>query len=213
MLDVLIHIGNLLLGINFILFFIKMRKISRAILVFTLYLLSILIIQITSVYLRSQSTNNLYLSHYYFILQFIFLSIFYLEIINNTFQRKVIKISVPICLITLGIQYYFNNDLLVKFNLFEIFITSFLIIIFSMFHFYNILNEKRKYYYLNTGILLYLFGSTVLFISGNLITRLDLAPSKIVWILNSFLYIIYQFFILLEWREIFLNKEKSNYDK
>ncbi len=190
-----------------------MRKISRAILVFTLYLLSILIIQITSVYLRSQSTNNLYLSHYYFILQFIFLSIFYLEIINNSFQRKVIKISIPICLISLSIQYYFNEDLLVKFNLFEIFITSFLIIIFSMFHFYNILNEKRKYYYLNTGILLYLFGSTVLFISGNLITRLDLAPSKIVWILNSFLYIVYQFFILLEWREIFLNKEKSNYDK
>lgn len=190
-----------------------MRKISRAILVFTLYLLSILIIQITSVYLRSQSINNLYLSHYYFILQFIFLSIFYLEIINNTFQRKVIKTSVPICLISLGIQYYFNEDLLVKFNLFEIFITSFLIIIFSMFHFYNILNEKRKYYYLNTGILLYLFGSTVLFISGNLITRLDLAPSKIVWILNSFLYIVYQVFILLEWREIFLNKEKSNYDK
>ncbi len=213
MLDLLIHIGNLLLGINFILFFIKMKKISRAILVFTLYLLCILIIQITSVYLRSQSINNLYLSHYYFILQFIFLSIFYLEIINNTFQRKVIKISVPICLISLSIQYYFNHDLLVKFNLFEIFITSFLIIIFSMFHFYNILNEKRKYYYLNTGILLYLFGSTVLFISGNLITRLDLAPSKIVWILNSLLYIVYQFFILLEWREIFLNKEKSNYDK
>ena len=82
-----------------------------------------------------------------------------------------------------------------------------------MFHFYNILNEKKKYYYLNTGILLYLFGSTVLFISGNLITRLDLAPSKIVWILNSLLYIVYQFFILLEWREIFLNKGKSNYDK
>jgi hypothetical protein len=77
-----------------------------------------------------------------------------------------------------------------------------------MFHFYNILNEKKRYYYLNTGILLYLFGSTVLFMSGNLISRLDLALSKIVWILNLLLYIVYQIFILLEWREIFYKKNK-----
>ncbi len=214
MFEIIIYIGYFLLGINFILFAIKLnKKMPRSFYIFTFYLLVMIVIQFFTSYLKSIHKNNLYLSHFYFILQFILLSFFYLEIIKNPFQRKVIKIAVPFCLTLLGLQYYLNEELLHKFNLFEIFVTSFLIIIFSMFHFYNILNEKKKYYYLNTGILLYLFGSTVLFISGNLITRLDLAPSKIIWILNSVLYIVYQVFILLEWKEIFLNKEKLDYDK
>jgi len=205
--EFIIYIGYLLLGINFILFAIKLnKKMPRFFFVFTIYLLVMIIIQAYTSYLKSIHQNNLFLSHFYFILQFLLLSIFYLEIVNNDFQKKIIKIAVPSCLIILGVQYYFNTDLFYKFNLFEIFITSFLIIIFSMFHFYNILNEKKKYYYINTGILLYLFGSTVLFISGNLISKLDLAPSKIVWILNSVLYIVYQVFILIEWREIFIKK-------
>jgi hypothetical protein len=205
--EFIIYIGYLLLGINFILFAIKLnKKMPRSFFVFTIYLLVMIIIQAYTSYLKSIHLNNLFLSHFYFILQFLLLSLFYLEILNNDFQKKIIKIAVPSCLIILGIQYYFNPDLFYKFNLFEIFITSFLIIIFSMFHFYNILNEKKKYYYINTGILLYLFGSTVLFISGNLISKLDLAPSKIVWILNSVLYIVYQVFIVIEWREIFIKK-------
>lgn len=207
MFEFIIYIGYLLLGINFILFAIKLnKKMPRSFFVFTIYLLVMIIVQAYTSYLKSIHQNNLFLSHFYFILQFLLLSIFYLEIVNNDFQKKIIKIAVPSCLIILGVQYYFNTDLFYKFNLFEIFITSFLIIIFSMFHFYNILNEKKKYYYINTGILLYLFGSTVLFISGNLISKLDLAPSKIVWILNSVLYIVYQVFILIEWREIFIKK-------
>jgi hypothetical protein len=209
LLKIIIYIGYLLLGINFILFAIKLnKKRPRSVYIFTFYLLVMIVIQFFTNYLSNIGQNNLYLSHYYFIFQFILLSLFYLEIINNSYQRKIIKIAIPFCLVVLGIQYFFNNDLYEKFNLLEIFITSFLLIIFSMFHFYNILNEKKRYYYLNTGILLYLFGSTVLFMSGNLISRLDLALSKIVWILNLLLYIVYQIFILLEWREIFYKKNK-----
>jgi hypothetical protein len=214
LLKIIIYIGYLLLGINFILFAIKLnKKRPRSVYIFTFYLLVMIVIQFFTNYLSNIGQNNLYLSHYYFIFQFILLSLFYLEIINNSYQRKIIKIAIPFCLVVLGIQYFFNNDLYEKFNLLEIFITSFLIIIFSMFHFYNILNEKKRYYYLNTGILLYLFGSTVLFMSGNLISRLDLALSKIVWILNLLLYIVYQIFILLEWREIFIKKTNRIYDK
>lgn len=198
----------MLLGINFIIFLLKFNKLPRALFIFTFYLFVMFVIQISSVYLRSQKIPNLHLSHYYFIAQFIILSFFYFEIIKNPFQRKIIKISVPSCTLLLGVQYYFNNDLFHGFNLFEIFITSFLLIIFSMFHFYNILNEKKKYYYINTGILLYLFSSTVLFIFGNLISKLDKKPSEIIWVLNAFLYIVYQILILKEWWNCFL-KQKS----
>jgi len=161
--------------------------------------------------LSGEGKNNLYLSHVYFISQFVILSLFFLEILESKLQKRVVKISVPLCLIVLGIQYYYDNELLYRFNLFEIFITSFLLIIFSMFHFYNILNENKKYYYINAGILLYLFGSTVLFISGNLIATFEISSSEIVWMLNSFLYIVYQIFILIEWWKMFI--EKTNMKK
>ncbi|MCO6173922.1 hypothetical protein NHF50_02580 [Flavobacterium sp. NRK F10] len=75
-----------------------------------------------------------------------------------------------------------------------------------MFHFYNILNEKRTYYYINMGILIYLFGSTVVFLSGNIISVLNFSTSKIIWELNSVLYVIYQILIMVEWFNIRIKK-------
>lgn len=205
-LNLLIYIGYFILFINLILFIKGFRVKTKALNLFTIYLLVIFIIQITSGVLFNLKIDNLYLSHFYFVFQFIILSFFYYEILNNIFQRKVIKIVVPLCLIILGVQYYFNLDLFYKFNLFEIFITSFFVIIFSMFHFYNMLNEKRVYYYLNTGIFIYLFGSTFLFITGNLINSLTDSFRGIIWILNAILYILYQIFIFVEFKNNFEKK-------
>ena len=185
----------------------------KAFTIFTLYLIVMFLIQMSSEIYIYNKEDNLFLSHYYFILQFILLSFFYIYILDNNFQKNIIKVSVPTCLIILGIQYYLNNNLFYTFNLFEVFITSFLLIIFSMFHFYNILNEKKEYYYINTGILLYLFSSTVLFICGNLISKLDRKPSEIIWILNAFLYIIYQLLIFKEWWDFFLKKTNKENDE
>lgn len=210
-LETLIYIGYLVLFINIIMY-IKGFSIKRkAFNIFTLYLIVMFLIQMSSEIYIYKKENNLFLSHYYFILQFILLSYFYISILDNNFQKNIIKVSVPTCLIILGVQYYLNNELFDTFNLFEVFITSFLLIIFSMFHFYNILNEKKEYYYINTGILLYLFSSTVLFIFGNLISKLDKKPSEIIWVLNAFLYIVYQVLIFKEWWDFFLKqKNKKN---
>lgn len=181
----------------------------RSFYVFTFYLFVILCIQILASYLKNLGINNLYLSHYYFILQFLLLSYFYYQVLENDFQKKIIKITVPLCLLILGIQYWCNFELFYKFNLFEIFITSFLLIIFAMFHFYNILNEKRIYYYINSGVFIYLFGSTFLFITGNLINTLTNDFRNIIWILNGLLYIIYQIYIFIELKQSFLNRSKK----
>jgi positive regulator of sigma E activity len=69
------------------------------------------------------------------------------------------------------------------------------------------LNEKKEFYFLNVGILMYLFGSTVLFLVGNLTASLSLKWSKIPWILNAFLYVMYQILILIEWKKSFYKKE------
>ncbi|MEO8235630.1 MAG: hypothetical protein ABI549_09475 [Flavobacterium sp.] len=105
------------------------------------------------------------------------------------------------------IQYIVDPNSFFEFNLFEIFITSFPIIIYSTFFLYNSLNEKKDFYYINLGILIYLFGSTVLFLVGNLVAKLDNNLNDIPWILNSVLYIIYQLFILVEWKNNFSEKQ------
>ncbi|MGV7108081.1 hypothetical protein [Flavobacterium sp. U410] len=52
------------------------------------------------------------------------------------------------------------------------------------------------------GILIYLFGSTVVFLSGNIIIVLNSSAGKVIWGLNSVLYAIYQVLIMIEWFNI-----------
>lgn len=201
------YIGYFLLGTNFILFLLGLKKfVSRSYFIFTFYLSIIIIIQFFTAFFKRNGINNLFLSHLYFVFQFIILSFFYLSILKNKKQKKIVKYSLLLCPLILVIQYIFNPELFLRFNLLEIFLTSFLLIIFSMFHFYNILNEKRTYYYINMGILIYLFGSTVVFLSGNIISVLNFSTSKIIWELNSVLYVIYQILIMVEWFNIRIKK-------
>ncbi|AWM12796.1 hypothetical protein DI487_02190 [Flavobacterium sediminis] len=203
----LTYIGYFLLGTNFILFLLGLKKfVSRSYFIFTFYLSIIIIIQFFTAFFKRNGINNLFLSHLYFVFQFIILSFFYLSILKNKKQKKIVKYSLLLCPLILVIQYIFNPELFLRFNLLEIFLTSFLLIIFSMFHFYNILNEKRTYYYINMGILIYLFGSTVVFLSGNIISVLNFSTSKIIWELNSVLYVIYQILIMVEWFNIRIKK-------
>ena len=150
--------------------------------------------------------QNLFLSHFYFIGQFIILSFFYLAILKEDYQKKAIKLCLVFVLMILVIQYAYDTSLFFKFNMLEISITSFLLIIYAAFHFYNMLNEKKEFYYVNIGILMYLFGSTILFLVGNLTISLSKKMSLITWILNSILYIIYQILILIEWKKSYYKK-------
>ncbi|MDI5896104.1 hypothetical protein [Flavobacterium algoritolerans] len=205
--QILAYIGYLILLLNLLLFFIRFSDQGKAYKIFTLYLGLVFVVQILAEILIQQKRNNLFLSHFYFIGQFVALSIFYLTILKKVdLQKKIVKGGLISGLLFLGIQFVNDNTLFFKFNLFEIVITSFLLIVFASFHFYNLLNEKKEFYYINMGILIYLFGSTILFLVGNLMTSLSPKINKIPWILNSFLYIIYQLFILIEWKKNFSKK-------
>ena len=205
--DFFADIGYFILLINVILFIKGFSNNGKAFKIFALYSVLIFIIQIIVNILNYLKINNLFLSHFYFIFQFLLLSFFYFTILKVNFQKKIIKILLFLCPLILIIQYIIDPNLFFEFNLFEIFITSFPIIIYSTFYLYNLLNEKRDFYYINLGILIYLFGSTVLFLVGNLVAKLDNNFNDIPWILNSALYIIYQLFILVEWKNNFSKKK------
>ncbi|WKL44772.1 hypothetical protein [Flavobacterium sp. ZE23DGlu08] len=204
---VLVNIGYLILFFNLILFIKGFANQGKAYKIFTWYLGVVFTIQIISNIFMRMNTNNLFLSHFYFIGQFILLSFFYITVLKEEFQKKLVKAGLVIGLLALSIQYAYDTSLFFKFNLFEIFITSFLLIIYATIHFYNMLNEKKEFYYVNVGLLIYLLGSTILFLVGNLTAILSPKMSLFTWILNALLIIINQFFILIEWKKSFYKKE------
>ena len=197
--EIFADIGYLLQFINCLLLFKGISNKTTIHKIFFVYCFSMFIIQIVSKVLFELSINNIFLSHFYFVFQFILLSYFYYFLLNDRFQRKLIKIVFIVCLSLLGIQYAIYPSTFFTFNLFEIFIMSLPIMIYSTFHLYNLLNKEKYFYYINIGLLLYLFGSTIVFLSYRLLSMIASSEvTNITWSLNIYMYVIYQLFILKE---------------
>ena len=204
--SLLANVSHIMLFMNIVLFFIGFAKNGKAHKIFAIYLLIIFIGEMTSKIMIYRKYENLSMSHYYFILQFIFLSLFYLEILTVEIQKKIIKIGLIVVPIVLAIQYSLNPKLIFIFNLLEVFICSLSIVIYATFHFYNMLSQQKKYYYINIGILIYLFGSTVIFLAGNVILTGNNQIGFLLFIINISLYILYLTLIFIEWRKNYYNK-------
>lgn len=198
--DILSKTSNLVLAINIILYFKRYRKNSIAFKIFTNYLLFIFIIQLVSGYLRLNKENNLYLSHYYFIGQFIFLSLFYLFSEKKKLFKNGIRIILLLGLVSIGIYYLKNPQAYFSFNLFEIAITSIPLILFSFYFFIKkIDSDNHKFIYLNSGFFLYVSCSTLLFSAGNINSSIK----NIIWYSNLVLYLLYQLLVFIEWYKNF----------
>lgn len=202
-------IALFVLFINCILYFKSFSNNGKAFKIIAVYLGVEFLIEIALRVVVRYGYENLFLSHFYFILQFILLSFFYLDVLKEKFQKMLVKIVLVLCLIALAIQYSILPEMINKFNLFEIFITSFPLITYATCYLYNMLNEKRKFYYINIGILIYLFGSSTIFLSGNIINVISPEFSSNCWLFNSILYLFYQVLILIEWKK---NYSKLNKD-
>lgn len=201
--------STVLLIINVALFvWLAIKSKFKVHIILALYLVTIFIIQIYGAWLAFNGIYNLFGSHYYFILQLLWLSYFYYEICRLPVQKKIIRYSVIGCLIVLAIQYSLKPELYFTFNELEVFLCSYLLIIYALFHFYNLLGAKRKFLFFNIGLFVYLFGSTILFLVGNLNLILNLG--NINTELNRLIYTIFQLFILTEGIYIFFTLNAIN---
>lgn len=202
----------LLLSINALLFVLlaaKTKKKTHTILM--VYLLAIFGVQMYSAWLAFNGNYNLHVSHFYFVFQLIILGYFYYIISIQTLQKNLIKYSLILCLLILGVQYAITPETYYKFNNLEIFLTSYLLIIYTLFHFYNLLSAKKTFLFFNIGLFFYLFGSTVLFLLGNLSGIIDI--KAINFDINNILYIIFQAFIFIEWIQLYFKKERNKTKK
>lgn len=204
--EILADIGYLLLLINCIILGKNILNKTKELKVFFVYNVLMFIIQMITAVLFYYSINNLFLSHFYFIGQFILVSYFYYLLIEESFQRKIIYIVSPLSLLLVGIQYAFESENFFRLNLFEIFMMSLPLIIYATFHLYNLLTKEKRFYYITTGLIIYLFGSTAVFLTYKFSSSIDkLSTTKYIWHFNLCLYIVYQLFILKD-----LLSNKSN---
>lgn len=175
---------------------------SVTLLYLLLYLGTCAVVMVISSILAYHSLDNLHYSHFYFISQFVFLSLFYRTFFNQI-QRKIVIFVLLLVITVLLIQYISNPLLINQFNLFEIFITSLPLVIYSIFHLYNSLSKKGEYMFINSGILVYITTSTLIFILGNYLSDHHNETIIKIWLINKTLYVVYLVLILIEWKKTF----------
>lgn len=207
MIDFLIYSGYLILLINLILYLISFFRKGKANVFFICYLLFVFVMQVSMEIMYHLKINNLFAVNIFFIGQMILLGFFYNSLFTIKRQKIFVKSSLLISLIILVLQFVLDSGQFLKFNLFEITLTSLLIVVFALIHFYNMLTEDKKFYYVSFGVVFYLLASTVLFLIGNLSLGLSNDMKSLIWSSNAFLIVVYQFSILYEWKVSFSNRD------
>ncbi len=167
-----------------------------------MYLTLCLVVQLYSRHLHDQGENNLYLSHYFFTGQFIFLNLFFLQILHLKKIKKLIlfiTITIPLSFI---IYFFSNEEAYREWSELEIALTSIPLLIYSFYFFIKKIdnNKDKKYIYFNSGFFVYTLCSTLIFILGNIGSR---ELKLFVWDINQFLYLTFQILIFIEWYKNF----------
>jgi hypothetical protein len=207
LIKIFIYTGYLILALNTFLFFKNYRKNLVAFKLFAIYLALTLIVQLSSRYLSFYKLNNLHLSHYYFIGQFLLLSLFFKTVLEKKVLKKAISIILISVLIALSIYYVINPSHYNRFNIFEILITSVPLIVYCFFFFIQTIDgTNKKFIYIISGLFLYILCSTLLFTAGNL----DNDTRDVIWWSNTILYLVYQVLIFIEWyKHLRKNSDKT----
>lgn len=203
-------IGLFLLFINSFLFF-KSRKDKDVV---YKYIMFYLIIQFVVEFCCNligilYPNENFFLSHYYFVIQFIMLSLFFNKVIINKYLKKIVYFNLVSVLLFLSVQYYQTPSLYWEFNYFEIGVTSILLIVYAIVYFYENIKATYKYHYFCIGLTFYLTSSSLIFLTGNTQLVFKTEPVYLdIWIFNSLFFILFQILIYKEW--VFLVKKEKH---
>lgn len=205
MYNILIYSGYFILFLNLLLFGFSFCRHHMGNFYFLSYLLFSCIMQFCMELCYHLRVENLFLMNSFFIGQLILLGLFYKSLVKIKGQRNFVNYTIVLVLALIAISYIIDPSLFFKFNLFEIAFSSIVIVLFAFLHLYNMLSEKKEYYFVTVGLISYMLGSTVLYIVGNLAITLSANFRMFSFKLNAFLFILYQFFILFEWFKSFKN--------
>ena len=198
-------ITTLFLIFNTLFYLICFKKKKKVFRIFCLYLILMSGVQILSIFIgKVLHKPNLFLSHFYFISQFLILSFFYYHLLKS---KIVFLIIIPVFLF-LGYQYLFDHSLVNKYNVIGIALTQLILMIYSILYLYRSLNGEAEFLIVNIGLFLYLISSTLIFASGNLVfnEKISEALNFLLVNLKRILYFVFQILIFIEWRKNYYKK-------
>lgn len=208
---IIVYLGYLILLVNVIAYSNTRLQKSKEYKVFLIYLVTTLLIQIVGASLAENTIDNLFLSHYYFISQFIILSIFYRVLLKGKRVKQLVTFIFFLVLIIISVNFLIEPSIYFQFSLLEVTVCSIPLVIYSLIYFFQSLdNNNKKYLYITSGMFAYLLCSTLIFLSGNYVSPTKTFWYRFIWIMNVSLYAIYQALIFIEWYKHFRKKELSS---
>lgn len=187
---------SVVLPVLYLLGFVKYGKAFKA---FTIYLSFIALIQIVVFYYSLNKWNNIFLFHFYFIGQFLFLSYFYYLLLKS----KWVLVLIGLCSLILAYTYIEDPTIYNQYHSFGAVLTHSLMVIFALVYYYRSLSKKSDFIYVNAAILIYFLSSTLYYASGNLVINLGL-PKKTqhyIGLVNDVLYALFLVLIYIEWHK------------
>ena len=190
-----------------ILFFIGFAVNGRAYKCFTMYLTFIAIIQIIAYLYVSKKIDNTFLFHYYFMGQFLFLSIFYYVLLKKWWVYVLSSI-----LFTVLLLYYFVNPSIInEYHTYGVTTTQTVIVVYALAYYYKSLTGKAYMLLINSGVLIYLMVSVLFFASNNLLIELEVSKEtqKYIGLFNEVSYLVFLILIFIEWYRNFRVKTKT----
>jgi hypothetical protein len=205
----LFNISTVLVIINFILYLRGFNLFSKAYNVYTIYLGISSLILIWAAYTFANKIPNGFLTQGYLHVRFIFISIFYYLLFKNLNFKKAIKTIMIIYALIFIIKYSININSFFSYSLLEAFLCNFFIAIFSSVYFYQMLNERKNFYYINTASIIFSFGGSIFFLSANLSSVYYNSISTLALNINSFFVIIISIFVFIEWKTNFQKLPKK----
>lgn len=190
--------GIIILILNTLFFLISYLIKDKGNIYFILYMVLCLFIQLFSTMLFDMKENNLFLSHYLFIGQFIFLSLLFAKLLDKKRVKNSILLLIPLISIPFIVYNIQFPEKYKAWNVLEIGLTSIPLLVYSFLFFMKKIEQfsTKKYIYFNTGFFMYTLCSTLLFTLGNIGTR---ELKSYVWNINSSLYLVFQILIFVEW--------------
>ncbi|MDC8003611.1 hypothetical protein POV27_06080 [Aureisphaera galaxeae] len=211
------HLATCLVAINCILCIVAYKKMSIPFKRLTYFLLWNLLIEILAITFMELGRNNLPLLHIYTLGEFLLFSYFYKSVLHKPkiFQSHymyfILGVSILIILNSAFIQNIFNFNTIAK-TLVQVIIISY-----SVFYFYNLVENQRSsdrmaksLRLINSAIMIYYSGSLFIFMCSKI--SFENTDTYIVfWAFNAILNVIFHLLILWGVWIAFFRKNRSSH--
>jgi len=206
--DILSNFAIAFCVLNAALYVFRFKEKGKAYKIFAVYLVVIAVIQLNASFLKyiTPIKNNLFLFHFYYILQFIFLTFFYKELLKQKWLYAVLVIVLGI----IAFQFIQSPAMFFRYNPLGVTLTQGFIVVYSVLFFYEYLHNNNEFLIINIGLFFYLLSSILIFASGNLVFNMELITEygyHLLLNLNNVLYLGLQFLIFVTWWKNYYSKK------